>query len=282
MRCWCGTRAACSSFGIVVHHVHVSRVIAIETDAIGIHHVHSTILGTHLKLILLLLLVVLLRKMNVLCGCARYLISRGRGRIAIKVMVPVVDRCRRRRRSWSHPVPIPGRERSVHSRRSIQTRPSTSTHSCSPTQVLLLVFFLGGQFQLDPALLALFNLVREGPRRLLPIIEDDAVRQIKEMPGVTLDDAPHLLGAEGGLGRGALALPPVLPPRAERGESEHDVFVFRIRTEPGGDDGLDEGVGESRARQGFVGVAPFAAGGICDGVALGGAIGTGVAVGIRV
>lgn len=70
--------------------------------------------------------------------------------------------------------------------------------------------------------------------------------------------------------------------RLERGESEHDVFVFRIRTEPGGDDGLDEGVGESRARQGFVGVAPFAAGGICDGVALGGAIGTGVAVGIRV
>jgi len=90
--------------------------------------------------------------------------------------------------------------------------------------------------------------------RLNLVVDHDAVRQRKEMAGVTFHDALHLFRPEGGDRRTALALAAVLPPRAERGEAQLDGFIVRIGAQPGTENGLHVRVRQSGAGEGFVGI----------------------------
>ena len=87
---------------------------------------------------------------------------------------------------------------------------------------------------LAPGLLHVPHLRLEGSGGLIFVVHDEAVRQVEEVPGVSLDDAAHLLGAEGRDGAAGLALAPVLPPSAQGGEAELDGVLVGVGAEPRG------------------------------------------------
>jgi hypothetical protein len=78
---------------------------------------------------------------------------------------------------------------------------------------------------------------------------DHMQQNLKEMPCVSIHNPRHALRAECCSGRVGDTLAAVLPPRTERFESGVDVV-----TDPYRDDCLDEGMAETFAREGFVGV----------------------------
>mmetsp|Transcript_33530 Transcript_33530/g.73550 ORF Transcript_33530/g.73550 Transcript_33530/m.73550 type:complete len:444 (+) Transcript_33530:694-2025(+) len=85
---------------------------------------------------------------------------------------------------------------------------------------------------LAPGLFDRLELLHESSGRLLVVVHYEAVGQIEEVAGVALDDAAHLVGAEGGNGRSRLALATVLPPRSEGGKAELDGVLIGVGSEP--------------------------------------------------
>ena len=123
---------------------------------------------------------------------------------------------------------------------------------------------------LDVVPLCDFELCAEGPGWLFVVVDHDAMGQVEEVAGVAVDHAIHLGRPQCRLGGDALPLPSVLPPGSEGRQGDVVVILATIGSQPGCDDGLDEGVGEAAPGQGLVGVEPSGATSLLVGLAGGG------------
>ena len=72
----------------------------------------------------------------------------------------------------------------------------------------------------------------QAPGRLHLVVDNDTVRQGKEVSRVALDDALHFLRAQRGDRAPTLALAAVLPPRSECRQSQLYGVIVRIWTQP--------------------------------------------------